>query len=58
MSKLERQHLKEVGVKTKADLEKLFEYQRSQRRNQKITIGSEPCFVCKSLALKMGYKIK
>jgi hypothetical protein len=60
MTKLEKKHVFSMGVRAKKDLEDLFEYQRSFRRNYKPRngLGSEPCFICKTLALKMGYKIR
>lgn len=56
ITKLEKKHIRSYGVRGKADLENLFENQRKLRAKSLVT--NEPCFVCKSLALKMGYKIR
>ncbi len=56
MSRLEREHTRSMGVTTKKHLDTLFEHQRKLRA--KSLTQNEPCFICKSLALKLGYKIK
>jgi hypothetical protein len=59
MTRLEKEHVRSMGVRTKTDLEILFEHQRSFRDNQKTSgPNSEPCFICKTLAMKMGYEIR
>ena len=53
LTKAERKHLSESGVRYTDDLEKTFAHQKHLRSLG----GSEPCGECRRIAQKLGYEI-
>jgi hypothetical protein len=53
----ERRHLVKMGMNTRKMADWTFEEQRGMRARQKAEHGDgavEPCFECKSIAIKLG----
>lgn len=52
----ERQHLREAGVRSTADLRRNFEWQAQQRLLGLGNCFSDVCLPCKLIARKLGYE--
>ena len=53
LSKKEKKHLREQGVRTLAEFKETAEKQRVLRKH-----GGEPCFECKNIARKLGLPVE
>jgi hypothetical protein len=57
LTRIEREHINICGLKTKADLAEIFKYQRKLRLQTDPRVD-EPCLICKSVAVRLGYPVE